>query len=74
MRRGVLPRHGARQLPADLLWRRTAVAQEWLAQKLAMKSAANVSQPLRRLDWRAAIRKASEEPKPFLEETDAARS
>ncbi len=39
-----------------------------------MKSAANVSQPLRRLDWKVAIKKVSEELKQFLEETDAAKS
>jgi hypothetical protein len=33
-------------LLADLLWRRTVVSQEWLAEKLQMKSAANVSQQL----------------------------
>ncbi|HUF60613.1 MAG TPA: transposase [Verrucomicrobiales bacterium] len=35
---------------ADLLWRRTVVSQEWIARKLAMRSAANVSQQLRKLD------------------------
>jgi len=29
---------------AELLWKRTTVSQEWIAQKLAMRSAANVSQ------------------------------
>ena len=33
---------------AELLWRRTTVTQEWLAEKLQMRSAANVSQLLRR--------------------------
>jgi REP element-mobilizing transposase RayT len=33
---------------AELLWRRTTVSQVWLAEKLAMRSAANVSQLLRR--------------------------
>lgn len=37
-------------LLADLLWRHTTVSQDWLAEKLAMRSAANVSQQLRRLD------------------------
>ena len=40
---------------ADHLWRRTVVSQEWLAEKLAMKSAANVSQQLRRLDRKKAL-------------------
>jgi hypothetical protein len=30
-------------------------AQEWLADKLEMKSEANVSQPLRRLDGKSAL-------------------
>jgi putative transposase len=33
---------------AQLLWRRTTVSQVWLAERLAMRSAANVSQLLRR--------------------------
>lgn len=37
-------------LLADVLWRRTVVSQEWLAQRLRMKSAANVSQQLRKMD------------------------
>ena len=39
---------------ADLMWRRTVVTHEWLAEHLGMKSAANVSQQLRRLDRRKA--------------------
>ncbi len=42
--------------------------QEWLAEKLEMKSAANVSQQMRRLDRKAAIKKVPEELKHFLEE------
>ncbi len=34
---------------ARLLWRRTTVSQVWLAERLAMRSAANVSQQLRRV-------------------------
>jgi REP element-mobilizing transposase RayT len=33
---------------AQLLWRRTTISQGWLAERLAMRSAANVSQQLRR--------------------------
>ena len=33
---------------AQLLWRRTTVSQVWLAERLAMRSAANVRQQLRR--------------------------
>jgi len=36
-----------------------------------MKSAANVSQQLRRLDGKSAIKNVSEELKHFLEEADA---
>ncbi|MBE2285430.1 MAG: hypothetical protein IAE77_18355, partial [Prosthecobacter sp.] len=49
----------------------TVVSQEWLAEKLEMKSAANVSQQLRRLDGKTAIKKVPEEMKRFLEEADA---
>ncbi len=41
---------------AELLWRRTVVSQEWIAARLEMRSAANVSQQLRRRD-RAALRR-----------------
>ena len=57
-------------LLADLLWRRSVVSQEWLAEKLAMKSGANVSQQLRRLDRKSALKRVPEELKRFLEETD----
>ena len=35
---------------AKLLWQRTVVSQEWIAEKLWMRSAANVSQQVRRMD------------------------
>ncbi len=35
---------------AELLWKPTTVSQEWIAEKLAMRSAANVSQQLRQYD------------------------
>jgi REP element-mobilizing transposase RayT len=54
---------------ADLLWRQTTVSQEWLAEKLAMKSAANVSQQLRRLDRKKVAAKLPEALQAFL--TDA---
>ena len=57
-------------LLADLLWRRTVVSQEWLAEKLAMSSAANVSQQLRRLDRKRALGRVPEAMKQFLEQTD----
>ncbi|HEY2714054.1 MAG TPA: transposase [Chthoniobacterales bacterium] len=43
---------------AQLLWRRTTVTQEWLADKLQMRSAANVSQLLRR----AALKRGNQQP------------
>lgn len=46
-------------------------ALEWLAEKLEMKSAANVSQQLRRHDVKAAIKKMPDELKHFLAEADA---
>ncbi len=58
-------------LLADVLWRRTVVSQEWLAEKLEMKSAANVSQQLRRLDVKTAVKKVPDEMKHILEEADA---
>ncbi|WP_395747051.1 transposase [Prosthecobacter sp.] len=45
-------------LLADLLWRRTTVSQAWLAERLAMKSAANVCQQLRRLNRNKALTQA----------------
>ena len=58
-------------LLAYLLWRRTVVSQQWLAEKLAMSSAANVSQQLRRLDRKRALGMVPETMKTFLEEADA---
>ena len=61
-------------LLADLLWRRTVVSQDWLAEKLEIKSAANVSQQLRRLDRKSAIKNVPDELKHFLEEADVPNS
>jgi len=58
-------------LLVDLLWRRKVVSQKWLAARSEMKSAANVSQHLRRPDGKSAIKKVPEELKHFLEEADA---
>jgi hypothetical protein len=41
-------------------------SQEWLAEKLRMSSAANVSQQLRRLDKKAALGELAEKMKQFL--------
>ncbi|MBX7212009.1 MAG: hypothetical protein K1X78_27130 [Verrucomicrobiaceae bacterium] len=60
-------------LLADVQWRPTVVSQEWLAEKLEMKSAANVSQQLRRLDVKEALKKVPEELKTFLAEADATK-
>ena len=57
-------------LQAALLWRRTVVLQEWLAEKLRIKSAANVSQQMKRLDRKRALDKVPEAMRHFLEETD----
>jgi len=56
---------------ADHLWRRTVVSQEWLAEKLAMRSAANVSQQLRRLDRNKAQAALPELLKQHLREMPA---
>ncbi|WP_395738710.1 transposase [Prosthecobacter sp.] len=53
-------------LLAELLWRRTTVSQEWLSQHLAMKSAANVSQQLRRLAPEKLLAKMPKAFKNFL--------
>ena len=57
-------------LLAELLWKRTVVSQEWLAEKLRMKSAANVSQQLKRLDRKRALGRVPEAMRHFLEETN----
>jgi putative transposase len=61
-------------LLADLLRRRTVVSQEWPAERLGMKSAANMSQQLRRLDGNAVLPKVPEELKHSLEKADVAKS
>lgn len=58
-------------LLADLLWRRTVVSQEWLAEKLVMSSAANVSQQIRRLERKKALAGVPDTLRLFLDETDA---
>lgn len=61
-------------LLADLLWRRTTVTQEWLAEKLAMKSAANVSQQLRRFDRKKVRAQAPAEFLKFLDQCAGSES
>jgi putative transposase len=58
-------------LLADLLWRRTVVSQEWLAEKLVISSAADVSQQIRRLERKKALAGVPETLRLFLDETDA---
>ena len=59
---------------ADNLWRRAVVSQEWLATKLARKSASNVNQQSRRLDGKPAINSMPEQMKHFQEEADTTSS
>ena len=56
--------HGA------LLWERTVVSQEWLAEKLRMKSAVNVSQQRMRLDRKQALDKVPEVMRHFLKKAN----
>ena len=55
---------------AELLWRRTVVSQEWRAEKLRMKSAANVSQQMKHLDRKRALDKVPEAMRRFSEESN----
>ncbi|WP_395753842.1 transposase [Prosthecobacter sp.] len=55
-------------LLAHFLSRRTTVSHPWLAQKLSMKSAANVSQQLRRLDLKRTRAKAPAPLRSFLDQ------
>ena len=52
---------------AELLWKRTTVSQEWIAEKLSMRSAANVSQQLRRFNRLKTQSKLSAEMRGFLQ-------
>jgi hypothetical protein len=53
---------------AKLLWTRTTVSQDWIAQKLSMRSAANVSQQLRRMSEKENTNKLPRELVRFLKE------
>ncbi len=53
---------------AELLWKQTTVSQEWIAEKLSMRSAANVSQQLRRFDRARANAKLPMELQNLLKE------
>ena len=53
---------------AELLWKRTTVSQQWIAEKLAMRSAPNVSQQLRQIDRKKLTARLPDELKRFLAE------
>jgi len=53
---------------AELFWRQTTVSQEWIAAKLSMGSAANVSQQLRRKKHEKAKAKLPPKLQDFLAE------
>jgi putative transposase len=55
-----------KRVQTELLWKRTAVSQEWLAEKRSMRSAANGSQQLRRLDRGKAMGRVPEKLRTFL--------
>ena len=46
------------------------MSQEWLPEKLRLKSAANVSQQMKRLDQKRALDKVPEAIRHFLEESN----
>ncbi|MEX1114952.1 MAG: hypothetical protein WEB53_06865, partial [Akkermansiaceae bacterium] len=54
---------------AELLWKRTTVSQEWIADKLAMRSAANMSQQLCRLERRKVLSKLPPAMLRFIKDT-----
>ena len=51
---------------AEPIWKRTTVSQEWIAGKLSMRSAANVSQQLRRFNRAKTQSKLPPEMQAFL--------
>lgn len=51
---------------AELLWRQTSVSQGWIAEKLEMCSAANVSQQLRLLEIAEVAKQLSKPTRDFL--------
>jgi putative transposase len=51
---------------AELLWKQTTVSQEWIAERLSMRSAANVSQQLRRFDRGKTLGKVPPGMRSFL--------
>ena len=55
-------------------WKRTTVSQEWIAKKLAMHSAANVSKQLRLFDRAEANAKLPPEMRRFLKQAWAAEA
>ena len=59
---------------AELVWKRTTVSQEWIAEALSMRSAANVSQQLRRFDRGKTLSKLPAEMQSFLKKAWAGGS
>ena len=55
---------------AKLLWGRTTVSQDWLAERLWMKSAANVSQQMKRADMASLEKLLSQPLKQYLVSVD----
>jgi len=55
-------------LLAALLWKKTTVSQTWIAERLGMKNAANVSRVVHRLDQAMLEKKVSEGMRCFLAE------
>ena len=51
---------------AELLWKQTSVSQGWIAEKLEMRSAANVSQQLRRVKRGELEKRLSKPMREFL--------
>lgn len=52
---------------AELLLNQTTISQDWIAEKLAMRSAANASQQLLRLERGKTLRQLPPEMRSFLE-------
>ncbi|HEY5813796.1 MAG TPA: hypothetical protein VIT23_14210, partial [Terrimicrobiaceae bacterium] len=56
---------------ASLLWKTTTASQGWLSERLWMKSAANVSQQLRRMDEKKLHKRLPKELAQFINDNNA---
>ncbi len=56
---------------AKLAWENTTVSQYWIARRLGMGSAANVSQALRRFSWRDLEKKLPQKLSKFIQQARA---